>query len=130
MAGLAVAVATGTAAGCSPLPGANREGVVPAYLGAETTALKDGLVEVALKMRDPGGVAALDEYGRCAVARHALDTGFGFARHLRTRIGREQGGVWTADAVYMMTRTFPRGVSRVDARQEIKDCAARGVPTV
>ncbi|MCE8417649.1 hypothetical protein LZ190_02825 [Rhodovulum sulfidophilum] len=130
MAGLALAVATGSAAGCSPLPGASAPGSTPAYLGAETVALKDGLVEVALRMRAPDGVGGLDDYGRCAVARHALDNGYGFARHLRTTLGREGGGVWTADAVYMMTRTFPRGVSRVDARQEIRDCATRGIPTV
>jgi len=124
LAGLcAVAACT---AGEGPRPGS----MPPAtYDGVETRLLDDDLVNFQVRMT---GVATRDDlaaYARCAAAQYALIRGFGFARHVRTNV-QEQGGVWTADAVYTISPALPRGLQTLDAEVVAAACADQGIPTV
>ncbi|MEX0347846.1 MAG: hypothetical protein AB3N15_00340 [Paracoccaceae bacterium] len=101
----------------------------PEYLGVEAAALDSDLVQVDLSMRGARGPADVDRYGACAVAGYALGQGYGYARHLRTNLD-EKGGVWTADAVYTISPTLPRGLNTIDAEVMVADCAENGIPTV
>ncbi len=128
MLGLIAAMA---AAGCSP-SGGDPTGAPPAgvtFEGVETRLLDDDLVNFRVEMtgaRDRDDVAA---YARCAAAQYALIRGFGFARHVRTNV-QEQGGVWTADAVYTISPALPRGLQTLDAEVVAAACAEQGIPTV
>ncbi|MCU9847120.1 hypothetical protein OEZ60_03795 [Defluviimonas sp. WL0024] len=79
----------------------------------------------------PGGPA-----GRlaCAVAadayvRYAAEKYGRFAQQMRRKV-KEEGGVWSADAVYSITPTLPRRLTTTDAETAVADCAERGIPTV
>jgi hypothetical protein len=43
---------------------------------------------------------------------------------------QEQGGVWTADAVYTISPALPRGLQTLDAEVVTAACAEQGIPTV
>lgn len=101
----------------------------PDYLGVQTSLLDDDLVRVDVAMagaRDSNDVGA---YAQCAVAQYALNNGYGFARHLRTKVN-EKGGVWAADAVYTISPSLPRGLATIDAEVAVANCAENGIPTV
>ena len=68
-------------------------------------------------------------YAECAAAQYTLIRGYGFARHLRTNV-YETGGVWTADAVYTVSPSLPRGVRQIDAEVVAANCAENGIPMV
>ena len=98
------------------------------YLGIQTRLLDGDLVQfqVAVRGGDESGVTA---YTSCAAAQYALIRGFGFARQLRTKI-TNQGGVWRGDAIYTISAALPRGSKTIDAEVTVRDCGARGIPTV
>jgi hypothetical protein len=127
----ALAVAFGlTLSGCVAGEGP-RPGTAPpaSYDGVDTRLLDDDLVNFRVQMT---GVATRDDvaaYARCAAAQYALIRGFGFARHVRTNV-QEQGGVWTADAVYTISPALPRGLQTLDAEVVAAACAEQGIPTV
>jgi hypothetical protein len=73
--------------------------------------------------------AEIEDYVGCVVAGYTLEKKFGFARHVRTKV-KEEGGVWTADAVYTISSALPRGLRTMDAEVTAADCAVRGIPTV
>ncbi|WP_425057146.1 hypothetical protein [Rhodovulum bhavnagarense] len=103
----------------------------PDYLGVDTRLLEGDLVRFVVQMRRPGHPDALDDYARCAAAQYALIRGYGFARHVRTRLSRGQGAdTWQADAVYTISPALPRGVQTIDAEVVVDNCAAQGIPTV
>jgi hypothetical protein len=58
-----------------------------------------------------------------------LIRGFGFARHVRTNVDN-QGGTWRGDAVYTVSAALPEGFRTIDAEVTVRDCGARGIPTV
>ncbi|MBN2905573.1 MAG: hypothetical protein JXJ18_02570 [Rhodobacteraceae bacterium] len=121
------------AAGCAPGTDVAARADTPApgaYLGVETQLLQDDLVRFLVRMRDPNGQAALEDYARCAAAQYALIRGYGFARHVRTQLSKGQGGVWQADAVYTISPALPRGVQTIDAEVVVESCAGQGIPTV
>ena len=104
------------------------------YLGTEAEVLDDDLINifVSLDGADLRGMAArvaASAYADCAVAGHSLKHGYGFARHIRTNV-TEESGVWRADAVYTISRTLPRGIKTIDAREQVAACAEEGIPTV
>lgn len=101
----------------------------PRYEGAEAAFLDAELVRVTARMSGPATRDALLEYSRCAVARYALRNGQGFARHLRTNVTVE-GGIRSADAVYTLSPTLPRGSQTIDAEVLAAACAEQGIPTV
>lgn len=116
-------------AGCNAAPQASQSGFDPAYLGVETRLLDGDLVNFIVRMRGAGGPEPVETYALCAAAQYTLIRGFGFARHLRTTVD-EQGGVWTADAVYTISAALPRGLRTIDAEVTVGDCAERQIPTV
>lgn len=103
--------------------------VIPDYRGIETRLLEDDLVTFVARMegaRDDGDVI---DYTRCAAAQYALIRGYGFARHVRTSV-TEEAGVWTGDAIYVVSPAVPRGLRTIDAEVAVDDCRERGIPTV
>ena len=110
-------------------PGLDEGSFAPEYLGVETHLLDGDLVNFQVQMRGARSKADVERYAECAAAQYALIRGFGFARHVRTNVV-EQGGLWTADAVYTISSALPDGVSKLDAEVVVEDCIESDVPTV
>lgn len=70
-----------------------------------------------------------EDYATCVAAAYALEKQAGFARKVRVYV-KEEGGVWSADAVYSISPTLPKGIRTIDAEVTVADCAERGIPTV
>ena len=111
----------------SPVPVA--EDFIPDYLGVETTELGDDLVQFNVSMTNAQGTRDVQNYADCAAAGYTRDRGFGFARHLRTNV-YEEGGVWSADAVYTISPTLPDGIAKIDVEVTAAACEEDGIPTV
>ncbi len=118
-----------TLAACGP--GEAPQGAPPRadYRGIETALLDEIWSNFRVAMTGARGRADVDAYARCAAAQYALIRGFGFARHVRTRIG-QSGGVWYGDAVYVISPALPQGLRTLDAEVVVRDCGAQGIPTV
>ena len=117
---LAVAVL----AACAPPSSGTAE-----YRGIQTVLLDDDLVQFNVAMTGGAGRNDVSNYAACAAAQYALIRGFGFARQVRTNVAF-QGGVWRGDAVYTISAALPRGSKTIDAEVTVRDCGARGIPTV
>lgn len=101
----------------------------PEYRGVQTSLLEGDLVQFQVSMVGARNGKDVDDYAECAAAQYALIRGYGFARHLRTNVD-EKGGVWSADAVYTISPSLPRGLRTIDAEVVVADCAENGIPTV
>ena len=101
----------------------------PIYRGIETQLLDGDLVRFLVEMQGARDSADIETYARCAAAQYTLIRGYGFARHVRTRVA-EEGSLWRADAVYTISPALPRGATTIDAEVVVDDCTARGIPTV
>jgi hypothetical protein len=101
----------------------------PDYQGVETSLLDGDLVRFDVTMTGARTGKDVDAYAQCAAAQYALIRGYGFARHLRTNTD-EKGGVWTADAVYTISSSLPRGLRTIDAEVVVANCAENKIPTV
>ncbi|MFV1493691.1 hypothetical protein VWX97_06465 [Phaeobacter sp. JH18-32] len=101
----------------------------PDYKGVETRLLDGDLVQFHVAMTGARNGADLDNYAECAAAQYALIRGYGFARHVRTKM-KQEGGNQTADAVYTISPSLPRGLRTIDAEVVVADCEANGIPTV
>jgi hypothetical protein len=118
----------GGLSGCDAAePGAVRS--VPVYEGVETALLEDGLVRFKVTMRGARDGSDVNDYAECAAAQYALIRGYGFARHLRTKVDQE-AGLWRGDAVYTISPALPRGVRTIDAEVVSASCAENGIPMV
>ncbi|WP_109467404.1 hypothetical protein [Albibacillus kandeliae] len=115
------------ACGTAPAPDVAR--FAPQYDGVETSLLDGDLVQFSVTMQGARTADDVAAYADCAAAQYALIRGYGFARHLRTNID-EKGGAWTADAVYTISPTLPRGLETIDAEVVVANCAENGIPTV
>jgi len=73
--------------------------------------------------------AEAEDYATCVAAAYALEKQAGFARKVRVYL-KEEGGVWSADAVYSVSPALPKGMRTIDAEVTVADCAERGIPTV
>ena len=122
-------IATMLLAGCASADEPVEDAPPPVYEGVSTRALDRDLVRVEARMKGVREPADISAYTRCAAALFALSRAHGFARHLRTNV-EEKGGVWTADAVYTISPTLPRGSRVIDARVEAATCKENGIPTV
>ena len=100
----------------------------PVYQGIQTALLDGDLVQFKVAMAG-GTQADVTAYAACAAAQYALIRGFGFARQVRTQVTL-QGGIWRGDAVYTISAALPRGTKTIDAEVTVRDCGARGIPTV
>ncbi|MFW8592607.1 hypothetical protein [Cribrihabitans neustonicus] len=121
LAACAMAPGTGT--------GSGGERPAPVYEGVETSLLEGDLVQFRVFMRGPEAPGDLDDYAQCAAAQYALIRGYGFARHVRTTT-KQSGGSRSADAVYLISPSLPRGLRTIDAEVVVADCEANGIPTV
>ncbi|MEO0772218.1 MAG: hypothetical protein AAFZ04_03450 [Pseudomonadota bacterium] len=102
----------------------------PDYLGIETHLLDGDLVNFQVEMRGARDRSDVDRYAQCAAAQYALIRGFGFARHVRTNVAEQGGGLWIGDAVYTISSALPDGVKKLDAEVVADDCAENGIPMV
>jgi hypothetical protein len=101
----------------------------PSYGGIETLLLDGDLVNFRVEMTGARDNQDVADYAACAAAQYALIRGFGFARHVRTNVDN-QGGTWRGDAVYTISAALPEGLRTIDAEVTVRDCGARGIPTV
>jgi hypothetical protein len=123
--GVASAILLGCAADEQVTSGA----FAPSYGGIETLLLDGELVNFRVQMTGARGNQDVADYAACAAAQYALIRGFGFARHVRTNVDN-QGGTWRGDAVYTVSAALPEGLRTIDAEVTVRDCGARGIPTV
>ena len=115
-------------AACEPaVPSA--EDFIPDYKGVETTLLDGDLVQFNVSMTNAITGEDVSRYAECAAAQYTLIRGWGFARHVRTNVN-EEGGVWSADAVYTISPALPRGLRTIDAEVVTASCVEKGIPTV
>jgi hypothetical protein len=126
-AGAAMAVASA----CQPV---TQPDPAPAPLplrheGVETIPIDEDIVTIIVWMSGPATGEDLIAYSRCAAAGYAVNRGYGFARHVRTNVDVE-GSTRSADAVYTVSPTLPRGLQTIDAEVTVADCAELGIPTV
>lgn len=103
--------------------------MTPAYQGIETRLLDGDLVNFRVQMTGATSVTEVTKYAECAAAQYTLIRGYGFLRHVRTNAA-ENGGLWSADAVYTISPSLPRGLKTIDAEVAVADCGAAGIPTV
>lgn len=101
----------------------------PSYTGIETRLMDGDLVNFRVAMQGARDGDDVSAYAECAAAQYALIRGYGFARHVRTKV-QEEGGVWRADAVYTISPALPRGMQTIDAEVAVANCAETGIPTV
>jgi hypothetical protein len=116
-------------AGCAAPELATQGVFAPVYEGVETRLLDGDLVNFQVAMQGARDQDDVEKYAECAAAQYTLIRGYGFARHVRTVVD-ERGGVWSADAVYTISPSLPRGSRTIDAEVTVADCAASGIPTV
>ena len=114
---------------CTPAPTDQVSRAALDYQGVETSLLEDDLVQFHVSVSGDVTAIDLENYAECAAAQYALIRGYGFARHLRTNVN-EEGGVWTADAVYTVSPALPSGLRTIDAEVVVDNCAENGIPTV
>ena len=124
---LGMGAAVALLAACTAAPVAT--GAAPEYLGIQTALLDGDLVRFTVAMRGGNGAGDVADYAACAAAQYALIRGAGFARQVRTNVDFV-GGIWRGDAVYTISAALPEGRKTLDAEVAVRDCGARGVPTV
>ena len=105
------------------------EQFIPEYFGVETALLDQELVQFQVQMTNAMTSEVVSNYAECAAAQDTLIRGWGFACHVRTNVN-EEGGVWSADAVYTISPTLPRGSRTIDAEVVTAACVEKGIPTV
>lgn len=110
-------------------PEVTRGPLNPSYDGMETRLLDGDLVNFRVVMTDAETVKQVTKYAECAAAQYKLIRGYGFLSHVRTQAA-EEGGLWSADAVYTISPALPRGLKTIDAEVAVADCGAAGIPTV
>ncbi|MGC1495164.1 MAG: hypothetical protein WA790_05095 [Sulfitobacter sp.] len=105
------------------------EDFIPEYKGVETTLLDGDLVQFNVAMTNALSTKDVANYAECAAAQYTLIRGYGFARHVRTNVAQE-AGIWSADAVYTISPSLPRGLKTIDAEVTAQNCAEKGIPAV
>ena len=116
-------------AACAQAPGESADRFSPDYQGVKTSLLEGDLVQFRVAMSGARSGADVDDYAECAAAQYALIRGYGFARHVRTKM-KQEGGNQIADAVYTISPSLPRGLRTIDAEVVVANCEANGIPTV
>jgi len=101
----------------------------PRYLGIETALLDGDLVSFQVKMTGARDNQDVADYGECAAARYALIRGYGFARHVRTKV-EQKGSLWEGDAVFVISDALPEGLKTIDAEVTVAACEENGIPTI
>lgn len=99
------------------------------YEAADPVGLGGDLYGFLVTVKGATTGTEAEEYATCVVAGYALERQAGFARKVRVKV-KEEGGVWSADAVYSISSALPAGMRTIDAEVAVADCAERGIPTV
>lgn len=99
------------------------------YRGIETRLLEGDLVQFVVKMGDASTHEDVQDYAKCAAAQYALIRGYGFARHVRTHVEKDENTI-KGDAVYTISPSLPRGIRTIDAEVVASYCEANGIPMV
>ena len=99
------------------------------YHGVQTRLLDNDLVQFHETLSGTKSAEQVARYAECAAAQYTLIQGFGFARHVRTRIG-QQADRLSADAVYTISRSLPQGTQTIDAEVVADACARDNIPMV
>jgi len=99
------------------------------YGGADPVGMGEDLYGFLVTMRGAADSTEVEDYVTCVVAGYTLEKNAGFARKVRVSVTQE-GGVWSADAVYSISPALPRGIATIDAEVMAADCGERGIPTV
>ncbi len=102
---------------------------VPEYLSIQTRLLDDDLVNFLVKMKGARTKGDVADYAKCAAAQYTLIRGYGFARHVRTKV-EESDGIWRGDAVYTVSAALPEGLLTLDAEVVVENCKSDGIPMV
>ncbi len=117
-------------AGCAPAAQSPADDtLVPVYQGFDVLLLDNDLVDVLVTVQDARSAKDVEDYAECVLAQHALNKGFGYARHLRTRI-KKKNGVWLGDSIYTLSQARPAGLKTIDARKTARTCAENRIPMV
>lgn len=109
-------------AACGPAPAAR------AYQATDPVGMGGDLYGFLATVKGGGGRVAAEDYATCVAAAYALEKQAGFARKVRVAV-KEEGGVWSADAVYSISPALPAGIRTIDAEVAVADCVERGIPT-
>lgn len=117
------------AAGCTASQTNTVSRDTPEYQGIDVLLLADDLVNFQVTMLGARNASEVSRYAECAAAQYTLKRGYGFARHVRTKVD-EQGGIWLGDAVYTISPALPDGLKKIDAEVVAADCAENGIPMV
>ena len=99
------------------------------YWGVQTRLLNNDLVQFHVTLSSTQSAEQVVRYAECAAAQYTLIRGFGFARHVRTRIGRQADRL-SADAVYTISRSLPQGTKTIEAEVVADACARGKIPMV
>jgi len=99
------------------------------YRGIDTRLLEGDLVQFLVAIEGDVPRAAVSRYAECAAAQYALIRGYGFARHVRTKV-EKRGGQSVGDAVYTISAALPRVLRTIDAEVVVSVCAEDGIPMV
>ncbi|WP_366557913.1 hypothetical protein [Albidovulum sp.] len=99
------------------------------YHAADPVGIGGDLVGFLVTVEGARTGAEAEDYATCVAAAYALEKQAGFARKVRVYV-KEEGGVWSADAVYSVSPALPKGMRTIDAEVTVADCAERGIPTV
>ena len=83
------------------------------YWGVQTRLLDNDLVQFHVTLSGTQSAEQVVRYAECAAAQYTLIRGFGFARHVRTRIGRQADRL-SADAVYTISRSLEAALKDLD----------------
>jgi hypothetical protein len=124
----AVGAAFGLLAACQPVTEPEPAPAPLRHEGVETIPIDEDIVTIIVWMSGPATGEDLIAYSRCAAAGYAVNRGYGFARHVRTNVDVE-GSTRSADAVYTVSPTLPRGLQTIDAEVTVANCAELGIPT-
>lgn len=127
LASLSACAPTGSDGGAQDFAG--RAAFTPSYNGIRTVLLDGDLVNFHVSMRGARDQADVEDYARCAAAQYALIRGAGFTRLVRSSV-TQTGGNSRGDAVYTISKHLPRGSATIDAEITVRDCGARGIPTI
>jgi len=127
--GLAAMAALGACVEGTEVPTEPEPAAAAEYLGVRTMLLDDEMVNLRVAMKGAQSETEIEDYARCAAAQYALIRGYGFARHVRTQVGKT-GNVWQGDAVYLISAVLPLGLKTIDAEVEVRSCDERSIPTV
>ena len=99
------------------------------YYNVQTRLWDNDLVQFHITLSGTQSAEQVVRYAECAAAQYTLIRGFGFTRHVRTRIG-QQADRLSADAVYTISRSLPQGTKTIDAEVVADACARDNIPMV